>query len=88
MYLIKDNVHDEILAATLTERQAWEFCKNYLADFHYSPEEIAEEIDNMREDMENDNYLTIEEVPYTDGFYRRGEYDDKGNWIPPKYTED
>lgn len=88
MFIIKDNVHSEILAATLTEWQAWEFCKNYLADFHYSPEEIAEEIDNMREDMENDNYLTIEEVPYTDGFYRRGNYDNEGNWIPPKYTED
>jgi hypothetical protein len=87
IYIIVDAVHDEILAATLTQRQAEEFIENvYRYDYGYSDKEIAQEMADMRDD-DCDSALYIREVAYTDGFYRHGEYDDKG-WIPPKYTKD
>jgi hypothetical protein len=88
IYIIVDAVHDEILAATLTQRQAEEFMKNvYRCDYGYSEDEIAQEMADMRDD-DCDSVLYIREVAYTDGFYHSGEYDNEGNWIPPKYIED
>jgi hypothetical protein len=88
IYIIVDAVHDEILAATLTQRQAEEFIENvYRYDYGYSDKEIAQEMADMRDD-DCDSALYIREVAYTDGFYRHGEYDSKGNWISPKYTKD
>lgn len=88
IYIVVDAVHDEILAATLTQRQAEEFIENvYRHDYGYSDDEIAQEMADMKDDN-CDSALYICEAVYTDGFYRSGEYDNEGNWIPSKYTED
>ena len=88
IYIIVDAVHDEILAATLTQKQAEEFIENvYRYDYGYSEDEIAQEMADMRDD-DCDSALYIREVAYTDGFYRNGEYNDAGNWIPPKFTRE
>lgn len=71
IYIIRDNVHDETLAATLSKIAAVSFIENFMRMWSgCTEEEIAEEIKNiLDDDYYEDTDYEIEEVPYTDGTY-------------------
>jgi hypothetical protein len=86
VFAIIDRMRYNVLAVTITEKQAYTFCTKYLEQSGYSPDEIHEEMEELRQEGCIE-ILAVEKVPFSDGFYRAGHFDG-ATWIPPKFTED